>query len=459
MTTAQISRTIKDRRIATVRLGGCDIDGVYRAKRLPAEAFLRSIEQGFPQSEALFGLDIAGVPIEGLEVTGWQTGFPDLQMKPDLSTFSVIPWEDGAASVVADFTGPDGRPFEVSPREVLRRVVAEARKLGYVPQAVARMDMRLQRETLVTPREKPWDEVPAPVSGPPPLLTPAKVSGEEFLSAKIRQAMDAYGIPVESMGRGARAGIFEIGLRAVDQLTAADRALLLKHGIKEICQQEGWSALFMAKVADGEPGHAGHIEQTLWDGRGSKNLFAAESKKEKGPPISELMRHFLAGVLSTLREFFVLYAPNVNSYKRYVRGSFAPTTVTWGVDNRTCALRVVATPGNPQATRIENRVPGSDVNPYLGLAAMLAGGLHGVREKLEPPPATSGSAYDAPENTAPPLPRALPEAVELFEKSELAKKAFGEAFVRHYSRTRRWEWEQFSRVVSPWERARYGEVV
>ena len=265
--------------------------------------------------------------------------------------------------------------------------------------------------------------------------------------------MARYGVPVEGYNREHGAGMYEINLKYGDALPAADQTMLYKSGSKEIGAQVGVMPTFMAKYADEVDGCGGHIHQSLWDGDGSRSLFWGEDAEHH---MSELMRHYIGGILATLPEFMLMHAPNVNSYKRFVERTWVPTNITWGLDNRTTALRVIAT--SPGSARIENRVPGADVKPYLGFAASLAGGLYGIERGIEPPPMTVGDAFTATPSP-PPLPGSLEEALERFEGSELAREYFGGEFVEHFAHFRRWEVRKYQRAVTDWERRRYFEMV
>jgi glutamine synthetase len=264
--------------------------------------------------------------------------------------------------------------------------------------------------------------------------------------------MIEFDVPVEGYNREHGEGMYEVNLHHADALTAGDHAMLYKSGSKEVAAQVGAVPTFMAKYSDRLDGCSGHLHQSLWSIEDGQNLFWDEGAPHHG---SEGMLSYGAGMLATMPEFMLLYAPNVNSYKRFVPGSWAPVNVTWGFENRTTALRMMG--ASPGAARIENRVPGADVNAYLGFAASLAGGLHGLEQGLSCPAATEGDAYQAAD--APKLPRSLPEALERFEASALAREYFGDDFVDHFARMRRWEVDTFGRAVTDWERQRYFEQV
>ncbi len=452
MERAQVERLIAERGIEVVKVGGADMDGVFRGKRILAPHFLEGCRgAGFPQCDVVFGWDIQEQLIDGLAVGSARTGYADILMQPDLSTFRVVPWEAGAAAVVCDYATEGGEPLAVSPRQVLRRVVERARDLGYEPRMAVELEARLFREDQRSLRTKGYTGL-EPLSPGLNCYSIHHASMDEDVVGRIRRLMGEFGVPVEGYNREHGEGMYEINLHYADPVAAADYALLYKSGSKEIAAQAGVVPTFMAKYDDRLDGCSGHVHQSLWSRDGEQSLFWDASAPHHA---SERVRSYLAGVLATLPEFMLMYAPNVNSYKRFVAGSWAPTNVTWGFENRTAAVRVIA--GSPGACRIENRVPGADVNAYLGFAASLAGGLHGLEQGLDCPPPTEGDAYAA--SDAPKLPRSLPEAVERFAASALAREYFGDEFVEHYARMRQWEVDAFRRAVTDWERRRYFEQV
>jgi glutamine synthetase len=447
----QVERMIRDRGIETVKIGGADMDGVYRGKRVLAEPFLEGCRRhGFPQCEVIFGWDIAEQLIDGLAIGSADTGFADIVMVPDLSTFRVVPWEGHTAAVICDYTTESGEPLAVAPRTVLRRVVDRALALGCRPYTAAEFEVRTFREDQRSLRAKGFKELD-PLSPGLNCYSIHHASLDEDLIGHIRREMIDYGVPVEGYNREHGSGMYEMNIRYADAITAADHAMLYKSGMKEIAAKHGAVPTFMAKYDDRLDGCSGHLHQSLWSPDGEQPLFWDESAPHEGSP---LLQRYVAGLLATLPDFMLMYAPNVNSYKRFVAGSWAPTTATWGHDNRTAALRIID--GSASAMRIENRVPGADVNAYLGFAASIAGGLHGIERDLSPPAQVRGDAYKV---EAPPLPRSLAEAVERFEQSAVAREYFGDAFVDQYASMRRWEVETFNRAVTDWERARYFEQV
>jgi glutamine synthetase len=452
MDIAQVEGLIRERGIEVVKMGGSDMNGVFRGKRMLAEHFIEGCKSGhgFGQCDVIFGWDIAEQLIDGLTVGSASTGFGDVVMLPDLDTFRIVPWEESAAAVVCDYATAEGEPLAVSPRQVLRRVVERAQSMGYRPMMSAEFEVRLFREDQQSLRAKRFSDL-EPLNPGLNCYSIHHASMDEDVVGRIRRMMSAYGVPVEGYNREHGEGMYEINLRYADALTAADNAMLYKSGVKEIAAQQGVVPTFMAKYDDRIDGCSGHLHQSLWS-RDGRNAFWDDGAARHA---SEVMRSYTAGVLSTLPELMLLYAPNVNSYKRFVAGSWAPTTATWGFENRTTALRAITVSAN--GCRLETRVPGADLNAYLGFAATLAGGLHGIERKLEPPVPVAGDAYRASE--APGLPRSLAEAVDCFRGSAVARQYFGDEFVEHYARMRAWEVEQFRRAVTDWERARYFEQV
>lgn len=451
-TRAHVQQLIEERKIDTVKIGGPDYDGVYRGKRLPADVFLDGLEHGFAQGDVLFGWDIAEQLVPGLRFTNWESGYADLRMVPDLATFRPVPWEERAATVICDFMTDGGEPVAVAPRHVLRRVLERAAAMGYRAELALELEFRIWREDQRSLREKRWRDL-TPLSPTTSCYSLHRSTGDEFIVGKLRRMMDAHGVLIEGYNREHGEGMYEMNLRHATGMEAADRALLFRSGVKELCLLEGLTASFMAKPFADEDGNSGHLHQSLWNPHGQNVFFDPAGEHH----LATLFHSYIAGVLYTLPEFFALYAPNINSYKRYVAGSWAPTVAAWGIETRTPSLRAIT--GSAGTTRLENRVPGSDVNPYLAMAATLAGGLIGIAERLAPPPPIRANAYTLPEDIAPRLPRTLDEAITRFEQSALAREWFGDLFVDDFVTMRRWELQQYQAVVTEWERNRYFEMI
>ncbi|GER82245.1 glutamine synthetase [Thermogemmatispora aurantia] len=461
MELAQIEQLVRDGKLEYVKIGTPDMEGVYRGKRVDATYFLHALNDGFAQCDVLFGWDIAENVLPNLRFSNWERGFADLVMRPDLSTFALVPWEEHVASCICDLWTEAGEPVKLSPRYLLNQLVERARSLGYNVAAAAELEFRLFRESQVSLREKDFGPNLTPLNPGMNCYAISQASADDHLLGRIARMMRDYGIALEGYNREHGPGMYEMNLRYQPALVAADYTMLFKTGIKEICYQMGYAATFMAKWHDQEDGSSGHSHMSLWDLDMERNLFWDE---EAEGHMSATMRHFLAGVLESMPGLMALYAPTINSYKRYVVGTWTPLNTTWGWDNRTCAVRVIN--NGPRAIRIENRVPGADANFYLVFAAMLAGGLYGIERKLELGPALRGNAYDpatiaraaesAPIHS---LARNLTTATDLFEQSEVAREYFGSEFVEHFAATRRWEVSEFERAVTNWERRRYFELI
>ena len=453
MERTEIERLIGEHGVQSIKIGTPDMDGVYRGKRVATKQFLEGLDgPRFAQCDVVFGWDIAEEVMTGLDLAmgSADTGFADILLRPDLSTFRIVPWEPATAAVVCDAYTEHGALLEQSPRTVLRRVIARAAELGFEPQMAVELEFRIFREDQETLREKRYSDL-RPLNPGFNCYSISHASIDEDVVGALRRAMEDYGLEVEGYNREHGEGMYEMNLRYAPALEAADRGMLFKSGAKEVLAQAGAVPTFMAKYSDEMDGCSGHIHQSLW--RDGSNVFWDEGATHH---MSGTLRSYLAGALETMRELFALYAPNINSYKRYVSGSWAPTAATWGIENRTAALRAIT--GSTTAIRIEHRVPGADVNPYLGFAACLAGGLSGIERGLtELPAPVQGDAY-AVEGLAA-LPRTLEHAIDLFEASSVARVYFGDAFLEHYVKMRRWEIEKHRRVVTGWERARYFEQV
>lgn len=452
MDISAVAEIIEKHHVRTVKIGGSDLDGVYRGKRVSAEQFLVGAKgEGFPQCDVLFGWDIQDEVIGSLPFSNWETGFSDIVMRPVLTTFAVTPWEEGCASVICDFFTEHGDLLLLSPRAVLQRVVQRATDSGYVSKMAAELEVRFFREDQESLRTKDYANL-RPLNPGLNCYSIHHASIDEPVVGRVCAMLNAYGIEVEAYNREHGAGMYEINIRYTDALRAADQTMLYKSATKEIAAQMGVTPTFMSKYADDLDGCGGHLHQSLWAYGSDTNVFWDADAQHH---VSSTMGNYIAGVLATLPEFMLMYAPNVNSYKRYVPRTWAPTNVTWGIDNRTAALRAIVS--GPEAIRVENRAPGADLNPYLAFAASLAGGLQGIEKQLEPPPAIRGNAYNA--GDAAPLPSSLPTALEAFRSSELARRFFGDEFCDQYIAFREWEVEKHRRAVTDWERRRYFEMV
>ncbi|MFC9130042.1 glutamine synthetase family protein [Streptomyces sp. NPDC057099] len=425
--------------IDTVVLAFPDMQGRLQGKRFAARFFLDEVLQhGTEGCNYLLAVDTEMNTVEGYAMSSWDRGYGDFAMVPDLSTLRRVPWNEGTAMLHADLAWNDGSPVVAAPRQILRRQLERLAELGYTAQVGTELEFIVFKDSY----EQAWD---ANYSG----LTPANQYNIDYsvlgtgriepLLRRIRNEMAAAGLTVESAKGECNPGQHEIAFRYDEALVTCDQHSVYKTGAKEIASQEGMSITFMAKYNERE-GNSCHIHLSLADADGG-NAMAGDG--EGG--MSDVMRHFLAGQLAALRDFSLLYAPNINSYKRFQPGSFAPTAVAWGHDNRTCALRVV---GHGRSLRFENRLPGGDVNPYLAVAGLVAAGLHGIEQKLELPEPCPGNAYTADFAH---VPTTLREAAELWENSPIAKAAFGDEVVAHYRNMARVELDAFDAAVTDWE--------
>src|SRR3989440_6380346 len=375
-------------------------------------------------------------PVPGYEIAGWERGYGDFALAPDLATLRRIPWLEGTALVLCDVRWLDGSPVAPSPRQVLRAQVERAAAMGYTPMVGSELEFFLLKETYAEAHAKHYRDLTPSV----PYILDYHVlatSFDEPLLRQLRNGMHAAGIRVESSKGEAWPGQQEINFRYGDALTTADRHVIYKNGAKEIAHLNGCSITFMAKPDHTWIGNSCHLHASLW--RDGENAFAGES---------ELFRQFLAGWIACARELALFLAPNINSYKRYAAGSWAPTTLAWGHDNRTCGFRIV---GHGSAKRVETRIPGGDVNPYLAFAALIAAGLDGIARELPLPPALEGNAY---ESDAERFPSTLREAIAALESGSLARGAMGDEVVEHYLNYGRIEQQLFDRAVTSWERER-----
>nr|WP_145483751.1 MULTISPECIES: glutamine synthetase family protein [Streptomyces] len=433
----ELRALVESGEIDTVVLAFPDMQGRLQGKRFAARFFLDDVlEHGTEGCNYLLAVDTEMNTVDGYAMSSWERGYGDFAMRPDTATLRRIPWHPGTALLVADLAWNDGAPVVAAPRQILRRQLDRLAELGYTAQVGTELEFIVFKDSY----EQAWD---AGYRG----LTPANQYNIDYsilgtgriepLLRRLRNDMAGAGLTVESAKGECNPGQHEIVFRYDEALTTCDQHALYKTGAKEIAAQEGVSITFMAKYNERE-GNSCHIHLSLTDADGANAMAGPDG-------MSEVMRHFLAGQLAALRDFSLLYAPNINSYKRFQPGSFAPTAVAWGHDNRTCALRVV---GHGRSTRFENRLPGGDVNPYLAVAGLVAAGLYGIEHQLELPEPCPGNAYTAGFEH---VPASLREAAELWEHSPIARAAFGDEVVAHYRNMARVELDAFDAAVTDWE--------
>ena len=433
---------VADGRIDTVLVAMTDMQGRLQGKRCSAVHFLEDVlAHGAEACNYVLGVDVEMNTVAGYDLTSWEGGYGDFALRPDLDTLRTVPWHEATALVLCDVLHQNGRPVAPSPRQVLRAQLERLGAIGLEADVGTELEFIVFRDTYETAWEHAYrDLTPANLYNVDySLLGTARV---EPLLRRIRNEMQTAGMTVESAKGECNLGQHEITFRYTDALTACDDHSIYKTGAKEIAHQERCSLTFMAKY-DAREGNSCHVHISLRSPDGTP-VFAGD-----GPHgFSPLMEHFVAGQLACLRELTYFYAPNVNSYKRYVPGSFAPTAVAWGVDNRTCALRVV---GHGSSLHLETRVPGGDVNPYLAVAALVAAGVHGIEHALALEPELAGNAYTS---AAPRVPSTLGAATNLLAASSMAANAFGADVVGHYVHAAEVELAAFESSVTDWERFR-----
>lgn len=443
---------IKNHPAGKVKIAFADIDGILRGKYIARDKFLTAYKTGLSFCDVIFGWDAADVAYDNNSSTGWHTGYPDSPARIDPATFRKIPWENEVPFFLGDFWTAGGQPSPVCPRQLLKKVVADAAVMGYTPSFSQEFEWFNFEETPQSATAKGYkDLIP---------LTPG-MFGYSILRSTLKNAfftdlfelLQKFDVPLEGLHTETGPGTYEAAIVYSDVVTAADRAVLFKTAVKEIAYKHGIMATFMAKISENLPGCGGHIHQSLWNSENSVNLFYDEAAENK---MSGLMKSYVAGQLYCLPFLLPMLAPTINSYKRLVQGAWAPTTLTWGIDNRTVALR--ALPGGSKSCRLEMRVPGADVNPYLAMAACLAAGLYGIRKSLslnQQP--TKGNGYLDQSNGV--LPGTLQEATAMMQNSDIANEILGETFVQHFVQTREWEWRQHLKAVTDWEYKRYFEII
>jgi glutamine synthetase len=433
-----------------VKVAITDIDGILRGKYVHKEKFLSAAQGGFGFCNVVFGWDSGDVCYDDAKYTGWHSGYPDALARIDLGTYRRVPWDGDVPFFLADFEDGAGKPLGVCPRQLLRKVVARAEKAGLTPTCGMEYEWFNFKETPASLAEKGGLD-PQPMTPGMFGYSILRMSQNRPYFSALMDELAAFGVPLEGLHTETGPGVTEGAILAADALEAADRAVLFKTAVKEIASRFGLMPSFMAKWNTQLPGCGCHSHQSLW--AGERNLFFDDADPLN---MSGAFRSYLAGLLRCLPEILPFLAPTVNSYKRLVEGYWAPTRPTWGVDNRTVAFRVIA--GAPKSTRVEVRVPGADVNPYLAIAASLASGLHGIEKglSLEEAP-IRGSAYREAKGER--LPRDLHEATMRLSESQLAREILGEEMVDHFVTTRLWEWRQFGGAVTDWELRRYFEII
>jgi glutamine synthetase len=453
LSTDEIKREIEHGDIDTILLVFPDQQGRFVGKRLTGDFFLNDILSGEGAIHAcnyLLAVDMEMEPLPGYAYASWDTGYGDLKAVPDFGTLRRIPWLEKTALVICDVLDEEtNEPVEVAPRQILRRQLERATAAGYTVKTGSELEFYLFRDSFEEAAGKGYRGV-EPHSTYIMDYHILQTSKDEYIIRAIRNGMDAAAVPVEfskgEFGRGQQ----EINLRYAEAMEMADRHVIYKNGVKEIAALMGRSVTFMAKWSMAEAGSSFHLHSSLWDPKGERSLMWDEDEPHH---MSEVFRHYLGGLMATAHEMSWMFAPFVNSFKRYQLGSWAPTAIVWSHDNRTCGFRIV---GEHAGARVECRIPGADANPYLAFAATIAGGLYGIENRIEPAEMFRGNAYEAKD--VPRVPTSLHEAIDAFEGSVVAREAFGDFAFEHLLNTARQEQRIFDNdTVTDWELARYFE--
>ena len=447
---AQAASAIEKSPLAKVKVAVSDIDGVLRGKVLHRDKALAALDGGFGFCDVVLGWDMLDACYDNTKLTGWQHGFPDAMVRLDPTTLRRVPWDGDIVFLLGEFVTSAGSPHPICPRQLLRRVLARAAKLGVQPMCGLEFEWFNFRETPASWAARKGVE-PTPLT--PGMFGYSLLRANEnrdYFNALLDELL-AFRVPIEGLHTETGPGVYEAAIQFSEALEAADRALLFKAGAKEIGARFGIMPSFMAKWSQQYPGCSGHVHQSLADG--SKNVFHDKMGRHG---MSKLFESYLAGQIAVAMEFAPMFWPTVNSYKRLVDGFWAPVKPTWGVDNRTASFRVI--PGGPKSTRLETRCPGADINPYLAVAALVAAGMHGVEKNLKLGTAPITGTNVGAENIAR-APRSLAATTENFRRSEVARDWLGDDFVDHFALTRDWEWRQWQDAVTDWELKRYFEIV
>lgn len=443
----RVRQLIKEYELDTVIVGGCDINGIFRGQRLPAWRFEREPDAPVYFCDHVVTMDVEIEPIprepdfEGWW-PDWSGGRGDMVAHPDLSTFRIVPWLRSTGLVLCDYTFRDGTPLEHMPRQILQRVLDRFDGLGFAAKVAPELEFYLFRRGADGHIMRPL----TPLSHELAYYSVSRASLDEHVIRPMRDGLDGLGVIIDAWSPESSPGQYELNLRATDPLEAADRGFLLKHSVREIAAMHDLAASFMALPMADYGGNGFHVHVSLWSE--DDNAMWDEEKEDN---LSDVARHFIGGQLATVEDFSVMFAPTVNSYKRFLPGRAAGNEIAWGVENKSTAIRAVN--GDSGGCRVEHRTAGADANPYLVVAALLAAGIYGIENQIAAPEAFQGNAYEREDISS--VPRTLADAIPKFENSSVTREYLGAEFVDYYAATRRWEHTQFSQAVTDWEIDRY----
>ena len=450
ITAADILKQVSEGRLDWAKVGVFDVDGIFRGKYMGAEKLASALEKGFGFCDVVLGWDSSDHLVDNLSFTGWHTAYPDAEVRLLPETLRILPFESGTPLILGEFAG---RAEAICPRGILRRILARAAAMGLRVQAAAEFEFFVFAETPHSIREKNYRNLRP--------ITPGNFgysmlrSGvhadfyEELWSTCREMRMDLEALHTET-----GPGVIEAAIRVDDALEAADKAALFKTIAKILCQRRGWMATFMAKWSGDWPGQSGHLHISLLDKKTGRAIFY-----EAGRPhtMSDRMRWFVGGQQALMPELLAMIAPTINSYTRIIPGFWAPTSASWGYENRTCALRVIG--GSEKSQRVEYRIGAADINPYIALAAAIGSGLWGIEHRIEPDAPVAGNAYAQPPEPTRLLPSTLWDAAQRLRSSPAAIELFGAEFVAHYAATREWEEREARKAITDWQLARYFEII
>ena len=452
ITRDQLEGLIRSGEIDTVLMVFPDLQGRLVGKRTTGRFFLQSVaDAGTENCDYLIACDMDNNPVPGYRFASYAQGYGDMLAKADWNTVRLIPWVEKTAMIMCDLLNVESHELiSVAPRSILQHQVDAAAAMGFLPMVASEIEFYLFRDTYDEAHDKGYRDLKphSPWLEDYHILQTTK---DEYILGAIRRGLEAAGVPVEFSKGEAGRGQHEINLDYTTAVEMADRNSVYKLAAKEIAHFHGRSVSFMAKYDFNDTGSSCHIHSSLWSMDGQTAVFE-DHHGEHG--MSETFQHYLAGQIATAREFSLLWAPTINSYKRFQLGSWAPTGVGWGIDNRTLGFRKV---GHGKGTRVECRIPGSDANSYFAFAGTIAGGLHGIRNKMELGAPFVGNGYETDE--IPRIPWSIVEAIELWERSEVARECFGDDVHHHILTMAKAEWMAFNQTVTDWELRRYWERI
>ncbi len=442
LSVSELQEHIESGAVDTVLVVFPDLAGSWKGKRMSGRFFLDdTIKNGIEACNYLIATDVEMNVLPGYKFANWEAGYGDMKAVPDWATLRLIPWLEKTALVICDLVEIDGTPISVSPRQILKEQLRRAAELGYSVKMGAELEFFLFKESFETAAEKGYRDL-TPDSNTIQDYHILQTTKDEHIIRAIRNGMEGAGVPIECSKGEAGFAQHEINLRYAEALEMADRLAIYKNGAKEIAALAGRAITFMAKYTMADVGSSCHVHSSIWNIADDTPACPGDGAHHMSATFSS----YLAGMLATAREFCWLFAPTVNSYKRYQLGSWAPTAVAWGSDNRTCGLRLV---GHGAGLRVESRIPGADANPYLTFAAVIAGGLHGIANNLALEAPFEGNAYESKDVAR--IPWNIVESIDLLEQSTIAKEAFGADVHHHFVTTAKHEWMQFNKAVTDWE--------